>query len=53
MNWGMIPILNVVGVAIISLTILGDSRSRVIINWLVFPLLFEGALVFWFINKAS
>jgi hypothetical protein len=53
MHWGLFPILNVIGIAIISLTVLVDSRCRFIINWLAVPLLLEGAMVFWFISKAS
>jgi hypothetical protein len=54
MHWlSLFPILNAVGIAAISLTALVDSRCRFIVTWLAFPLLFEGAMVLWYIDKAS
>jgi hypothetical protein len=50
---GLFPFLNIAGIAAISLTVLVDSRCRAIVNWIAFPLLLEGAMVLWYVSKAS
>jgi Flp pilus assembly protein protease CpaA len=42
------PMLSVLFVAILSVATLADSRSRGIVNWVVLPVLLEGAVLYRF-----
>jgi hypothetical protein len=39
------PMLSVLAVMTLSVATLADSRSRCIVNWIVFPVLLEGAIL--------
>lgn len=42
------PILVVLALTALSIAAWADSRTRTIMNWLVLPILLEGALMDWF-----
>ena len=41
------PILVVLALTALSIAAWADSRTRTIVNWLVLPVLLEGALMGW------
>lgn len=42
------PILVVLGLTALAIAGWADSRTRTIVNWLLLPILLEGALMDWF-----
>lgn len=46
-----LPILSGFAVAAITVVAMVDSRSRSILNWLIIPVLVEGAAVFWYFSR--
>jgi hypothetical protein len=47
------PMLSVLAVMTLSLATLADSRSRCVVNWVVFPVLLEGAILHFFYMNLS
>ena len=42
------PMLSVLVVMTLSVATLADSRSRCVVNWVVLPVLLEGAILYFF-----